>query len=422
MSDRWPWSVLDLEEDADVAQIRKAYARRLRSVRPDDDPEGFQALREARDEALEYATCSDTSPDGRDDTESGFIEHDAHGLENAPSITAFQSLDPGTAHPKAYRPVTETIASSPPASEASTQEVSVSDNTGPEGPGPDDGRERFMELLDESSPSGPWGAQYQRWSELFDAYEKLRLDFQQDFLGDVLWVISDEIERRWHDGTVPQLYGQLRDFENRFGLLYEDTIIYNTVGMDKGRRLVASLTDAMPDAYRPSGAAEPPETDAPVPSISPEDAVIAFRQNEKLIQFHQKSFDKGKFTTYFDVLAFLFPLPWALYHRLFRLASFVAIVQILRVVPFQNYVKTVGSLGHMLAVFQLVVGVVIGFQARRMIVESAANRIKQIDRQRNSGLARTDALRNMSAPAVGLMWFGIAVVVLVSAARVYLWR
>ncbi len=48
----YPWSVLDLEHDAGMQDIRKAYARKLKTVRPDEDPTGFQALVEARDLAL----------------------------------------------------------------------------------------------------------------------------------------------------------------------------------------------------------------------------------------------------------------------------------------------------------------------------------------------------------------------------------
>src|SRR5215471_4213441 len=49
------WKQLGVAPTTDEGAIRRAYARRLREVRPDDDPEGFQRLVEARDLALRLA-------------------------------------------------------------------------------------------------------------------------------------------------------------------------------------------------------------------------------------------------------------------------------------------------------------------------------------------------------------------------------
>jgi len=51
MSDNY-WSILALEPTADEREIRRAYARQLKLHRPDRDPEGFQALRQAFDWAM----------------------------------------------------------------------------------------------------------------------------------------------------------------------------------------------------------------------------------------------------------------------------------------------------------------------------------------------------------------------------------
>jgi hypothetical protein len=55
MSGTYPWSVLGIAPTSEGAEIRRAYARRLRTVRPDEDPAAFQALVEARDLALNLA-------------------------------------------------------------------------------------------------------------------------------------------------------------------------------------------------------------------------------------------------------------------------------------------------------------------------------------------------------------------------------
>lgn len=51
----WPWSLLDLAPTADEREIKRAYARLLKQTRPEDDPEGFQRLRQALERALEEA-------------------------------------------------------------------------------------------------------------------------------------------------------------------------------------------------------------------------------------------------------------------------------------------------------------------------------------------------------------------------------
>jgi len=50
------WEVLEFEPTSEVAAIRKAYAKKLRSVHPEDDPEGFKALRKAYETALLFAS------------------------------------------------------------------------------------------------------------------------------------------------------------------------------------------------------------------------------------------------------------------------------------------------------------------------------------------------------------------------------
>lgn len=47
----WPWSELGLPGPADLRSIRQAYAQRLKTTRPEDDPAGFQRLHEAYQQA-----------------------------------------------------------------------------------------------------------------------------------------------------------------------------------------------------------------------------------------------------------------------------------------------------------------------------------------------------------------------------------
>ncbi len=60
-----PWSILGLRSDtADEKQVRSAYARLLKVHRPDQDLEGFQRLRSAYEQALEWLQFRAVSEEG----------------------------------------------------------------------------------------------------------------------------------------------------------------------------------------------------------------------------------------------------------------------------------------------------------------------------------------------------------------------
>ncbi|WP_310474933.1 TonB family protein [Sandarakinorhabdus sp.] len=63
-----PWTVLGLKPGADRAEIRRAYARLLKTTNPEDDPQGFMQLREAHDAALNQLQWRQQWPD--DDAEA----------------------------------------------------------------------------------------------------------------------------------------------------------------------------------------------------------------------------------------------------------------------------------------------------------------------------------------------------------------
>ena len=51
----WPWGELGLDGPASLEEVRQAYAQRLKQTHPEEDPEGFQRLHEAYQEARRLA-------------------------------------------------------------------------------------------------------------------------------------------------------------------------------------------------------------------------------------------------------------------------------------------------------------------------------------------------------------------------------
>ena len=73
------WTILGLEEKTDDKEvIQEAYMERLMHVNPEDDPEGFQKLRAAFEEAMKIADGkgAEEPEEQFDDTEEGHFMKD----------------------------------------------------------------------------------------------------------------------------------------------------------------------------------------------------------------------------------------------------------------------------------------------------------------------------------------------------------
>jgi len=54
------WNILDIEPTKDLAEIKRAYAKKLKKCRPEEDLDGFQELRDAFEEAKWYSSSDYT--------------------------------------------------------------------------------------------------------------------------------------------------------------------------------------------------------------------------------------------------------------------------------------------------------------------------------------------------------------------------
>jgi tetratricopeptide (TPR) repeat protein len=83
------WEVLGIEPTEDISVIKKAYAKKLKICRPDEDPQGFQSLREAYEAALlhtqrvqtKHPTISDHSTDS--EGQEYQLKHDKRIVNNS---------------------------------------------------------------------------------------------------------------------------------------------------------------------------------------------------------------------------------------------------------------------------------------------------------------------------------------------------
>ncbi len=85
------WERLGIEKTDDERAIKRAYAKKLKTIRPDEDPKHFQTLREARDEAI-YLAKYDFDYDYDWDDEEEASDSSSHNEENL-SPTVEPSLE-----------------------------------------------------------------------------------------------------------------------------------------------------------------------------------------------------------------------------------------------------------------------------------------------------------------------------------------
>lgn len=75
-----PWTILEIEATNDAREVRRAYARKLKKTRPDEDGEAFQALHEAYKHAR-YLAENGFALDSDDDLGDETVEASVFALE-----------------------------------------------------------------------------------------------------------------------------------------------------------------------------------------------------------------------------------------------------------------------------------------------------------------------------------------------------
>lgn len=86
----WPWSELGLEGPASLEEVRRAYARRVKEVHPEEDPEGFQRLHTAYQQARQAARQAKKAETG---ASGGGREREPRPISGEPEPKERDSLD-----------------------------------------------------------------------------------------------------------------------------------------------------------------------------------------------------------------------------------------------------------------------------------------------------------------------------------------
>ncbi|WP_137154562.1 J domain-containing protein [Rhizobium sp. FKL33] len=338
MTRRYPWTILDIDPTSDQKEIRKAYARRLKVTRPDEDPAGFQALVEARDAALEESHWVTSDEEGEGAAENASPE-DAAVAPVVPSVEA-----DGPAADLSGRDLAEAVtveAKDAPAltpsdpSDAKRVVVELSypapDTEATAGESPaeahDDDEEELelWELLEETRKTQPWRRPLDLWGNVFDALENLPLSQFDEALGVALRDLLDQIQSgdlKPHDQP-----GVLRELDRRFDLLSNDRRILRHMRPEDAD----SLIDALSDAAERRGAADAPaqpQTLDGVDDLDPGLVALAFAREPKMIAYFERAIRERSYPWAFSVVGLLFPAPFAFYYRLGKLAWFAAILAI----------------------------------------------------------------------------------------------
>lgn len=87
------WDILEISSDVSISEVKRAYAKKLKQHRPEEDPEGFQRLKAAYDIALEQIKGR-TEPRQEtsgfqgftDEALTGFMDNIAYSEESTSSL------------------------------------------------------------------------------------------------------------------------------------------------------------------------------------------------------------------------------------------------------------------------------------------------------------------------------------------------
>ncbi|MBV8824877.1 MAG: hypothetical protein JO084_00090 [Bradyrhizobiaceae bacterium] len=317
-----PWALLGIAPTADAAAIRRAYARKLKLTRPDDDPEGFQRLMQARDAALKEAAIM---------AERSFAEAEPEP-QVAPVLAAGEPIAASADQPPvAMEPVEadalpiiiREIGGPDPAATLAPPiaRIVVTDESGETSVGSRNGfsleaSERHWRLaLELARKAGRLlalgRAPDAELVRLIDACGTLPRGPRQEVEAALIEAAGREL--RLPNGAfnrirVEQVRAIFTGGEAVFGWLRDDTLIHKILGPRDAAAfcLIGQEEDDWKSERRPR--------------LPGSDARVMFAGTRKCLRVFERFRQRGRPAWHFDAVAFLAPMLWTYYYRQTALA------------------------------------------------------------------------------------------------------
>ena len=198
--ENWPWSGLDLEEKTrDLKVVKRAYAKKLKLTRPDDDPDGFRKLRQAFDDAKQRIQWAEYDDEYEEDLDTA-SEEDIQSQPIEPYESAQETEVLKDKPDELQKPIAE-----PELSKSVEQEIDLPHETVDEIPNEWSLVWKALEKTagflkipvnewdeEPETKKKPWGADKPNfdvlvWAEVLDEPTLSRLDYWESISNDLRW-------------------------------------------------------------------------------------------------------------------------------------------------------------------------------------------------------------------------------------------
>jgi hypothetical protein len=442
-----PWQVLGIEPGASVDAIRRAYARKLKQVRPDEDAAGFQRLREARDLALRqqrfYAAAAVSLPQAEADepaTTAAAVTDEPPAAAPPAATPPLREPEPPARQPAPVPVIADDLpprlaapASDPPrieepAAEAETEPeparpVPLLVAEPPAGPAPpaagwDDGSgdapdsDALARDIERQLSTAAIRWDFDAWRALLAALSRLDLSerrwFEQHILQWLPLAIDADTSRLMRPEAIAGRAKVLGLLDAEFGWLQHDRRLYEVLSAAAADRLVGLLRRSLADRSHRS---EPGEARKRVPYLDEADLLAYFdaKEERRTVDYYRRSYVAGRWRLSWHWPAFLFTWLWALWRGLWRDAGWM-----LAATAGGYYLLTGGPLLTLLGAAVLAaIHFAAGQLARVRMVEQASAAVAQADArnlfdpaQRRQRLGRGRRIRGRAWIVLFIVVFG----------------
>ncbi len=422
------WTLLEIEPTRDEDVIRRAYARRLKDFRPDENPQGFQMLVGAKDTALAWAQAVHEdllAPNAIDsDIVLGAVSGGRPGeLEKAASATARPHTVPDAApsfqtEPQRERQEGETSddENSPvkPGRAAGTTEDSAgTERTEPADAHPEEFVFARLDEIVEISNRRPWGVYPEMletglWLELFDlAAASLSFQRHNEFLDAVGRNVASQLAgvRRQEDETINEFArghgfaAVVEVVEQQCRFAERPAILVDLCGPDRAMLYFSWLAHAQSArgilSRRAAGPTAYVNERTGLPTI-PEEDRVAVLETPQQIKFYDEMATQGRWPFRFDFRTLLLPTTRLMAVGLtWQSCLFIALLIVIWVASV-SITSNIGRLASLACIpLMICARLVMATRLNRLAIGAAVQRVMRADRRgRWDRRQRLEALRN----------------------------